>query len=71
MALMHPTMTSPEPVTLEQALFNAVVWATKAGTLAIEEKRDALATGIAIAVSGLQRALAKVQRAARGIPETT
>ncbi len=64
-------MQNPEPVTLEQALSNAVTWATKAGTIAIEEKRDGLATGIAVAVSGLQRALAKVQRAARGIPETT
>lgn len=59
------TMTNPEPVTLEQALANAVLWATKAGTLALEQKRDVMAQTIAVAASGLKGALAKVQRAAR------
>jgi hypothetical protein len=60
-------MQNPEPVTLEQALFNAVMWATKAGTLAIEQKRDGLAGGIAVAASGLKRALAMEQREVRGV----
>lgn len=53
---------NPEPVTIEQALENAVLWATKAGTLAAEQKRDAMERSLAYAGVLLGRALAKARR---------
>ena len=43
------TIKSHEPVTLAQALENAVLWATKASTPALEQKRDVMAQAIAVA----------------------
>ena len=54
--------TNPEPVTLEQALANAVLWAEKAAQAALDRPNLELASDIGSGILCLREALAVVQR---------
>lgn len=61
-------MDTTEPVTLEQALIEAMQWTKKAGLIAAEEGREGMARSLGLVAMGIERALATVKHAPTEVP---